>query len=209
MRRRRTEGAGRPAAAHAAARGVVLIVCLVVLTVLSLTAAVSVRGASSSDAVAAHARAQAIALQAAEAALLHCERGALVHAGDPDSGIAPAAAPVTPDGSPLWQDPEQWDGDQRAAVVTLPWDTADATGRHTVVQRAPECLVEGYDATRPGSLVITARGWGPEPQAPGPAGESAGGTEVWLQAVVFVQPDAAGLPVVTARWWRQLFLRSL
>jgi type IV pilus assembly protein PilX len=182
---------------------VVLVVCLVVLLALSLTAAVSVRGAGSSDAVAGHARTQAQALAAAEAALGHCERQVLAHLADPAAGIEPA--PADADGGYRWQRPAAWDVDP--GVVQIPFDTADAGDRADAAVRPPECLVEAYDAARPGSFVVSARGFGPEVRmADATAGPTSGatGTEVHLQTVVFTASDAAGQLRVERRWWRQL-----
>ena len=58
----------------AAQRGIVLIMALIMLVVISLLTAVSVRNATSSEGVNANVRQTQLAGQAAETALRYCER---------------------------------------------------------------------------------------------------------------------------------------
>ena len=60
-----------------AQRGVVLIMALIMLVIISLLTAVTVRNATSSEGISANARQTQLAIQAAEAALRYCEQGVL------------------------------------------------------------------------------------------------------------------------------------
>lgn len=187
------------------ARGVMLVVCLMFLLIISLTAAVTVRRATSSDAVAGSGRTQALAFQAAEAALLYCESFVTQPATAGPAGSAPAAAPAAMHEPFDWQTLAHWDGpDSHARVRTVPFAGSDSEGGRPYYQRSPECMAQYQLAGSTATAVVTARGFGPE-VAPADGGRSAPrGTEIWLQSVV--STPAPGKPA--SRSWRQIFLRT-
>ena len=115
----------RPADAQ---RGIILIICLIFLAIISVTAAVTVRSATSSEAVANSSRTQALALQAAEAALLFCERQVKKFAANPADGFEPVAAPVGAGVGYRWETLTNWDGFTSSANVnSVPFaDSKDA-----------------------------------------------------------------------------------
>ncbi len=110
-------------------RGVLLIVAMIMLLIISGVAALAIKGTSSTEAVANNTRTQALAMQAAEAALRYTEIGVInqnytnnaipLPTGKPTylTAIASAPAGVTGD----WSDETKWDG---------------ATSRSTVITRA-------------------------------------------------------------------------
>lgn len=198
-------------------RGVMLVVCMVFLLVISLTAGVTVRRATSSDAVAGNARTQVLALQAAEAALLYCERLAGVPAAEPARQAAQAEEPVTgaPNGPAeapvvagqpfLWEVLQNWDGpDSGAKVHAVPFADSNSGGANRYFRRPPECMAQYRSPGNTASAVVTARGFGPDvAQADGQRSPPRG-AEVWLQTVV----EASGGGKPASRAWRQVFLRT-
>ena len=178
--------------------GVVLIMALIMLVVISLLATLSIRNATSGEAVSGNVRTTALANQAAEIALRYCE--------DTLAAIHPAATiPVTPPmappagwnelaytGAPLHgTDTTKWDGGPTAEVFLIP--LASVNSGSVTFKRAPECMVESIrtaKATAPfftttSTYVITARGFGPEVDtAVATVRARPQGTEVWLQSTV-------------------------
>ncbi|MES2974584.1 MAG: PilX N-terminal domain-containing pilus assembly protein [Pseudomonadota bacterium] len=186
-------------------RGVMLIVCLMFLLVISLTAAVTVRRAASSDAVAGNARTHTLALQAAEAGLLHCERLFAAFAADPAQGLAPAAAPAGAGEPFLWEGLGNWDGPSaQGKARRVPFGDSESGGAQAYFRRSPECMAQYYAAGRTATAVVTARGFGPEVAPQGGGQAAPRGTEVWLQSVMTVPAD--GRPA--SRAWRQIFPRT-
>ena len=195
-----------------------LVVCLVFLLVISLTAAVTVRRATSSDAVAANARTQALALQAAEAGLLYCERLLMrpeAPAAPPEEvsmaapvNVAvnvPADAPAKADEPFLWEALQNWDGAGSAARVReVPFADSSAGGANRYFKRPPECMAQYRQADNTATAVITARGFGPEVAQADSSRSAPRGAEIWLQTVV--ELPSAGRP--GNRAWRQVFLRA-
>lgn len=186
-------------------RGVMLVVCLMFLLIISLTAAVTVRRATSSDAVASSGRTQALAFQAAEAALLRCETLVMQPAMAGPNGGAPMAAPAAKDEPLEWQSLANWDGpESHAKVRIVPFAGSNSSGAQRYYKRSPECMAQYQLAGSTATAVVTARGFGPE-VAPADGGRSAPrGAEVWLQSVI--STAAAGKPA--NRSWRQIFLRT-
>ena len=167
-------------------RGVVLIICLMFLLLISITAAVSVRGASSSEAVANNSRTQALAMQAAEAALGHCEKLVTDFVKN-GTGQAPPAAPVG--GGPYtWQSLANWDGTGTLANVQVVSFADSQSGSSTrYFKRSPECMAQYYLVGTTNTAIVTARGFGPDVAAADNARSAPKGAEVWLQSVLTLQ----------------------
>jgi len=167
-------------------RGVVLIICLMFLLLISITAAVSVRGASSSEAVANNSRTQALAMQAAEAALGHCEKLVTDFVKN-GTGTAPSAAPVG--GAPYtWQSLANWDGTGTLANVQVVSFADSQSGSSTrYFKRSPECMAQYYLVGTTNTAIVTARGFGPDVAAADNARSAPKGAEVWLQSVLTLQ----------------------
>jgi type IV pilus assembly protein PilX len=190
-----------------AQRGVTLIVAMGLLLVVSVIAAVTVKGSASSEIVANNARSQELAWQAAEAALRFCERGvrnqhvsttttATLTISDYTLPIAAAPTGLPP----LWATPANWDAtpsvaisvplfrlDDAAAVAATSGITKESARFQGIYQRSPDCIAQYAGTGGPAGNVIwvVARGFGPEVPDNGlrPAG-----AEVFLQSTLDFNP---------------------
>jgi type IV pilus assembly protein PilX len=190
-----------------AQRGVTLIVAMGLLLVVSVIAAVTVKGSANSEIIANNARSQELAWQAAEAALRFCERGvrnqhvvtkltATLTISDYTLTIANAPTGLPP----LWATPATWDAtpsvaisvplfrlDDAAAVAATSGITKESARFQGIYQRSPECIAQyaGSGTTGGNVIWVVARGFGPEVQdnAPRPAG-----AEVFLQSTLDFNP---------------------
>ena len=170
-------------------RGVVLIIALIMLVVLSLVAVVSIKSTLSSEVSTNNSRTQTLAMQAAEAALRHCETLAQNSIKLPtvDPKKTPEAAPAA-GATYFWEDvANNWDSTgftDHGGVVLTATDINDSATQG-LYKRFPECMVQYLD-TSPYKFVVTARGFGPDVAAlegnlPGTPAKPVG-TEVWLQS---------------------------
>lgn len=188
-------------------RGVTLIVAMILLVVISLTAAVTVRGSASSEQISNNARSQGLALEAAESALRYCEIGVtnqVISLGaSPTATISPFHTLTIgnpPNGAtPTWAITTNWDNTPVAAI-TVPLYTLDdpvltatesgvtkgSNKFQGIYQRAPECIAQ-YAGNSTATLVIhvVARGFGPE--VTNAAGRP-NGSEVFLQSTLDFNP---------------------
>jgi type IV pilus assembly protein PilX len=186
----RVSGVRRQAAVRAQ-RGVVLIIALMMLVVISLVASISVRNATSSEAVSGGIRTTQLAMQAAEIALAYCENSLVKIASGTGTFVTsfPASKILPYSSTPKWTSTSIWDSTNTSTFV-LPTATVNVTGA-TTYNRLPECMVETLpEAAANGSIsatktfVITARGFGPEVPAADAARTRPVGSEVWLQSTI-------------------------
>lgn len=165
-----------------------MIICLVFLLVISLTAAVSVRSAASSEAVANSTRTQALAMQAAEAALLHCERQVRAHAANAGEGREPDAAPVGAGTKYRWEQLALWDGAGTAGNVTsVPFADSASLAKLRYFKRSPECMAQYVAVGDVNTTVVTARGFGPDVPPADAARSAPRGAEIWLQSILTLE----------------------
>jgi Tfp pilus assembly protein PilX len=201
----------RGATTHALT-GAVLIIVLIMLALLSMTAATSMRNAQSTEAISGSTRNTELASQAAEIALRHCEASVKKRMAMKNSGTESEAARyvttfteahiTSTDKPPAWHDAAgQWDTPSQYVFV-LP---LDLLGKASLYKRAPECMVESLTKTPKYHFIITARGFGPEVAAAGTKGSRPLGTEVWLQTHITLAKD---FQTLESRSWRQIFLRQ-
>ncbi|HNV60162.1 MAG TPA: PilX N-terminal domain-containing pilus assembly protein [Rhodoferax sp.] len=169
-------------------QGVVLIIALILLMVLSMLAAGTLRNSGSSTQVTNNTRTQALAMQAAEAALRNCEQAVFNFKNGVAAGVgvvtplAPAVAPAA--GVPYqWQTMSNWDGIGTAANVTI-LTSADMNDAGTLYKRFPECMAQYMQAGNVQRAIVTARGFGPEVPAVDANRVAPNGAEVWLQSIV-------------------------
>ena len=188
--RRRRQSPAR--AAHQ--QGVVLIIALIMLVVISMLATMSIRGATSSEAVSGNVRTTQLATQAAEVALRVCE-GTLAAVAK-DATVAPAGwvgalAAASP---PRFKNlTGEWDINPAPDVYVV--DLTNVNSALVTFRRAPECMIEQLPTVTIASptnrvdttttYVITARGFGPEVANTRARPE---GAEVWLQSTVQLNP---------------------
>ena len=172
--------------------GVVLIIALVLLVLLSLVASYNARNVGSAELVSNNTRSAELAGQAAEAALRHCERGVENHFAALKGSTATFTTLLTPTSAPVavtftWQELTNWDGTASTANVTVIGTTAlslsDSSG--SLYKRPPECMAQYLQATSTRTVVVTARGFGPEVAADGGGTRPVPqGSEVWLQSTL-------------------------
>jgi type IV pilus assembly protein PilX len=172
--------------------GVVLVIALIMLTVISLLAALSMRNSISTESVSGNVRTGELASQAAEVALRYCEESVIQQV----SGTVTFATNPTIlaySATPTWSLTSNWDVNTSPAFV-LPAAALNQSGLNSTYRRLPECMVENMPmASASGALnttstyVITARGFGPEVTAVNAARSRPQGTEVWLQSTIELQ----------------------
>jgi type IV pilus assembly protein PilX len=190
---------------HTRQQGVVLIIALLLLIVISLLAVTSMKNVGTSESIAGNVRTTELATQAAEIALLHCEKSvvAIKKIAGGDTTSSEATYPTTfastdikavVPASPLWADvPGVWDSTPAQPFV-LPLELVNQALLVTTYKRPPECLVEplpmiptgGSTLSNDLSYVITARGFGPEVPLSNTR-EKPNGTEIWLQSTISFQ----------------------
>jgi type IV pilus assembly protein PilX len=168
--------------------GVVLILALIMLIVISLLAAFSVRNATTTEAIAGNVRTAETANQAAEIALRYCE--AAVVQSETGSGSLTLPLPTIHDyvDPPKWKAMANWDTVAAPPLQYLiPESTVNVSSAQVTFKRMPECMVErlpvrsGAAYSTSSTFIITARGFGPEVAA-GTGRPS--GAEVWLQSTI-------------------------
>lgn len=176
-------------------RGIVLIVALILLVIMSLATAYSVRGAGSSEMVTGNTRTQLLAMQATEAALRYCETGvvnARAVAKDP-ALVLPLGSPLlTPAAAPIgtapfdWESLTKWDGSGSVASVTvISSDLVLNDSSSALYKRAPECMAQFMNIADTQRVIVTARGFGPDVAGLIGTDRSAPeGSEVWLQSTL-------------------------
>lgn len=183
-------------------RGVVLIIALVMLVIISLLAAMSMRNATSSEAVSGNVRTTELATQAAEIALRYCEDKVFSHVTStpgvssgsftiPTTGTTDTFTVLAPAvTTSLALSAANWDS---GAVSSFRLPYSEVNQAHTTYKRTPECVSEhlpvmnstktGMDYTS--TYQITARGFGPEVAYDAAKGRPVG-SEVWLQSTITV-----------------------
>ncbi len=180
--------------------GIVLIVALIMLVVISLLAAMSVRNATSSEAVNANVRQTQLASQSAETALRYCEDALLnvVSGGTATFNISspPSSATLAFDvtlvqdyvaGTPTSMVPANWDSTTAGnKILILPTASVNHAGISSTFTRPPECMIERLAPSTASSYSksfnITARGFGPEVPAADSTRSRPVGSEVWMQS---------------------------
>lgn len=185
--------------------GVVLIIALIMLVIISLLAAASVRNATSSEGINSNVRQTQLATQAAEIALRYCEDAAinLVNSGTATfTFIAPPATSTStlamshivtytaPPATPTAVITGNWDTTSAGPLV-LPIASVNLSGTSATFSRPPECMIQRANPaiSEPylSVLTITARGFGPEVSAADSSRTRPIGSEAWLQSTIELQ----------------------
>lgn len=166
-------------------QGVVLIVALVMLVIIGMSSAALMRNAMMADAVSNNTRMEALATEAAQIALRHCETRLINNA----AGFA--VQPVAAEGQPQpWQRFANWHGDAALATRLTSEEVASddaALSYEDGDPRLPQCLAEQYpDPASPGThlantFTVTARGFSPD-YSEDANGRRLSGSVVWLQS---------------------------
>lgn len=164
-------------------RGVVLVISLILLGVLSLMAATSLRNVGLSESLSNNVRTTELATRAAEVAIRYCEENA-------------STSVITDVGGPFWNTKDNksntltyWDGPKPKSIV-IPSVYLSQDKIMVTFKRMPECMVEKqlkYTDDGSGIMVIedtyvvTARGFGPDVEL---GTGRPKGTEIWLQTFI-------------------------
>jgi Tfp pilus assembly protein PilX len=176
---------GRPARVQ---RGVALIVVMVMLVIIGLMSASIMRGALSADVVANNARAQNLAMQAAQIALHFCENSIPPKAG---ATLSIHAAHADNDGNPLtaaptyWNEFSSWFPVSGRIATVMDVSLMQSADSSFAPSQLPECLAEKIvleDGVTE-AVVVTARGFSPDYQQDS-SGRGTAGSVVWLQSTL-------------------------
>ena len=185
----------------ARSQGASLIIVLVMLVVIGLTSAASLRNASSNERVSHNFRMHWLAEQYAEAALRYCQSQLLLADAQRVSSLQEAALMPINAGAPGWANPQTWSGSGGAfaSLTSVAQSFIESSDSAFVPQRLPQCVVErqalpllqnGVSVGSADVYVITARGFSPDYRESLPGARS--GAVVWLQCRLSVQRAAPG-----------------
>ncbi|MCX8517387.1 MAG: PilX N-terminal domain-containing pilus assembly protein [Rhodoferax sp.] len=189
---------------HSQQRGVALVIALILLVVVSLLAARTLRNAASTEQVNSNVRQSQLAQQAAETALRYCEDAVVNWAGAATGSATfrfttPASAnPAELQTSmilelaaaPISEIATNWDANSTNAYpLILPLSVVNPPGAsYDTYQRPPECIIERLSpataSTYFSNFTITARGFGPEVSAADGSRSRPAGSEVWMQSTI-------------------------
>ena len=185
----------------ARSQGASLIIVLVMLVVIGLTSAASLRNASSNERVSHNFRMHWLAEQYAEAALRYCQSQLLLADAQRVSSLQEAAQMPINASAPGWANPQTWSGSGGAfaSLTSVAQAFVESSDSAFVPQRLPQCVVErqalpllqnGVSVGSADVYVITARGFSPDYRESLPGARS--GAVVWLQCRLSVQRAAPG-----------------
>ncbi len=193
--------------------GVSLIIVLIMLGVIALMSAATLRNASSNERVSNNFRMQVLAQHYAEAALRYCEMQLTLADGLrvttlKESNLAVSSNTLT------WRQRVSWTGAggvvaSRISVPEAVVVSADSPFKPGLL---PECMVEKQALDGGLVYVVTARGFSPDYSADG-RGFTLKGSVVWLQTWLSIQRSVvADLPAeanasagtLADRTWRRI-----
>jgi type IV pilus assembly protein PilX len=165
-------------------RGLSLILTLIMLAIIGMTAAASMRGAISGEKTVNNMRLESQANEYAEVALRYCEDQLVLESAArvPTLQDTQLPAPVSITAL-LGQQSATWTATP-SLVTTVPATEIAGDASSTSPTQAPQCFVDR--ATLPGgslTFVVTARGFSPGYSAR-PDGTTRSGSVVWLQSVL-------------------------
>lgn len=194
-------GAPRPMRRH---RGGVLVIAMILLVVIGLTAAASMRRALSNERVVNNLRLEGLAQQLAELALRYCEvqmqlpkahRATSYLEGLDDLVVVGGGTPAA---GQAWRESTTWPAPLAPGVAPPSSTTAapkavhvpddwvwrlDATARAFKLNGRPQCLVEKLTAPGGGDFYrVTARGFSPDYAEHASSRALVQGSVVWLQS---------------------------
>ena len=181
---------------------------MLMLAVIGLASAASMRNATSGDQVANNNRLQTQANQYAQLALRFCESQLALPTASRSAALQPAASPAA------WTAAASWTAKDKALAHTL---VPAEIGSAVQPRVAPQCLMEATAV--PNVYTVTARGFSADFKADPGSGATRNGSAIWLQATIYAEseggppPDpsatsaaatTAGALSVRQRVWQQL-----
>jgi type IV pilus assembly protein PilX len=170
--------------------GVSLIIVMMMLVIIGITSAATIRNATSSEKLTNNIRVQYLAQQYAEAALRFCES----ELGKPETSRVTTLAEVNLvqtayGGAPAWNQAGTWTGSGGASAskTVLPENRIKSTDSAFRPPTLPECVVE-KQVMADGNVayVITARGFSTDYRAASGTGLTTSGSVAWLQSTVIL-----------------------
>ncbi len=193
--------------------GASLIIVLILLGVIALTSAATLRNASSNERVSNNFRMHLLAQQYAEAALRYCEMQ-LTQADGSRVATLKESNLVDYSASPAWRQRATWTGSGATAAsrTAVPETFVLSSSSAFKPGQLPECVVEKKAVDGGSVYVITARGFSSDYTADG-RGFTVTGSVVWLQTLATVQrsmvADPPSEPSLSAgtmadRIWRRI-----
>lgn len=175
-----------------AQRGIVLALVLVMLGIMSLIGALSMRNATLTEQTTNSLRTAASAQQAAELAVKYCELVAASTAQSvPNTAFATergqisATTITTTISAGIWNQTATWGGTTITNVIRVPtlYLNNQTEAAATAIKTRPQCVIERIaDSAGPG-FVITARGFGNDAVLSSTNGVTSG-AEAWVQSVL-------------------------
>ncbi len=196
--------------------GVSLIIVLIMLAVIALMSAATLRNASSNERVSNNFRMHVLAQQYAEAALRYCERQLLLADALRVGTLKESNLVVLANSaSQTWRQRASWSSSGGAAMsrTTVPETFVLSVSSGALKPgQLPECVVEKQTVEGGGVYVTTARGFSPDYMAD-ERGFSVTGSVVWLQTVMTIRRLTLADPafesnlsvgVMADRTWRRI-----
>jgi type IV pilus assembly protein PilX len=198
---------------RASQHGATLIIVLILLGVVALTAAATLRHASSNERVSNNFRMHVLAQQYAEAALRYCE-AQLTQADGSRVATLKESNLVDFSASPAWRQRITWTGSGGTAAsrTTVPEAFVFSSSSAFTPNQLPECVVEKQAMDGGSAYVVTARGFSSDYTADS-RGFTLTGSVVWLQTLLMIQRSRVADPpsennlssgTVSDRTWRRI-----
>ena len=170
---------------HGPQRGIVLALVVMVLAILSLVGALSMRNATVSEQTTNSLRTAAVAQQAAELGLKYCE---LVAMDTKSINYATQRAKISATtitaaiSSGAWNQTTTWTNAANYISVTGTYSiSSDAAA--VQLKNAPQCTIEPFKNTSGEGFVVTARGFGNDAIINATNGVTSG-AEAWVQSTL-------------------------
>jgi len=163
-------------APHQAAKqqGIVLVVVLVMLVVIGLASAFTMKQGINSDAVSQNVRAEALAQEAAQIALQFCEQQA----------AADKTKIKVAHNQGHWNDLANWQKASGDSVPTTLDDKSFASANASFAPKVmPQCMAE-YSPLNAKVVLVTARGFSPDYEQDATSRQTLRGSVVWLQSTI-------------------------
>ena len=195
-----------------------LIIVLIMLGVIALMSAATLRMANSNEQVSNNFRMHVLAQQYAEAALRFCEVQLTLADASRVETLRESNLPVTSgSASPAWRQRANWTGtggpsDARASRTSVPEAFVVSSASAFKPGQRPDCVVEKQALDGGIVYVITARGFSPNYTADA-RGFTVTGSVLWLQTLVAIKRSVVADPPVepnlsagtlTDRTWRRI-----
>jgi type IV pilus assembly protein PilX len=173
-----------------------LIIVLIMLGVIALMSAATLRNASSNERVSNNFRMVVLAQQYAEAALRYCESQITLADGSRVTTLRELNL-IGASGSafPAWRQRVHWTRSGGSSVSRTTVPQAFIGSKHSAFKpsQLPECVVEKQALEGSDVYVITARGFSPDYMADA-RGFTVMGSVRWLQTLVAVQRSVVADP---------------